>query len=260
MLIEFWKYRDLFFILVWRDILVRYKQTLFGILWAIVRPLISIIIFAFVFQKIANMPTHGDYPYQLTIFCAMLPWILFSHFLSEGGNSLLANTNLVTKVYFPRVFLPLSCIGVGFLDYFINIFVFICLAVFMGFHVNFMSVIGLIIASIPVLILSFGPVLYISAATAKYRDFRFMIPFVLQVGIYITPVGYELAALGPNAAQYLLYNPLTFCVEFSRYMVLGNYPMPGLSAFTSFIVFALISLVGGFRYFKRTSEIMADYI
>ncbi len=259
-LTEIWKFRDLFYILIWRDILVRYKQTLFGVLWAVARPLITIIIFSFVFQRVANIPTHGDYPYQLTVFAAMLPWMLFSHLISDGGNSLLANVNLVTKVYFPRIYLPLACLGVGLIDYFINTLLFAIIIFALDVNIEIGSVIGLLFAVIPTIFLSLGSVLYISAATARYRDFKFMVPFILQVGIYVTPVGYELSALGVENARYLELNPLTFCVEISRYLIIDGYPLPSVRSFISYTLFGSVTLVVGLFYFNKTSKTMADYI
>ena len=187
---DLWRYRELFYILTWRDIKVRYKQTVIGGAWSIIRPLLTTVIFTFVFSRIAKLDNPGAAPYALLVFAGMLPWQFFSNALSESSNSLIGNANLITKVYFPRMIIPASSVITSLVDFGIS---FILLVIMMAW---FRFLPPLQILMLPVFILlaflcAFGVGLYLTAVNVKYRDFRYIIPFIIQFGLYITPVGFS---------------------------------------------------------------------
>ena len=184
---DLWRYRELFIFLAWRDILVRYKQTVFGVLWAVLRPFLTMVVFTIVLGKIAKLPS-GGVPYPILVYAAMLPWQFFSSAFSEASNSLIGNTNLLTKIYFPRIIMPTSTVIVALVDFFIALGILAVLMVFYRYAPSWN------ILTLPVFILlafltAMGAGLYITALNVKYRDFRYVVPFIVQFGLYISPVG-----------------------------------------------------------------------
>jgi lipopolysaccharide transport system permease protein len=256
---DLWNYRELFEVLAWRDVSVRYKQTVIGVAWAIIRPVLSMMIFTFVFARLAKLPSEGKAPYALMVFVGMLPWIFFSTALSDASNSLISNVNLISKVYFPRLIIPTATIIVGFIDLLIG---FGIMAVMMfwyhfqpGWHILLLPVFVLL-----VFLATLGPSLWITALNVKYRDFRYVIPFMLQLGVYVSPVGFSSKVVPEKWRLLYSLNPLVGVIDGFRWSVLGGDSplyMPGL--FLSLGVIALFMWVG-IVYFRRTEQSFADII
>jgi lipopolysaccharide transport system permease protein len=222
---DLWRYRELFYILSWRDIKVRYKQTTLGVLWAIIRPVLTMIVFTFVFGRVANMRVDGIAPYAIMVFAGLLPWQFFSNALTESSNSLIGNERLLTKVYFPRLIIPASSIITSFIDFLISFA--ILLVLFIVYHYMppvkiFMMPLFWIMAFAA----SFGPGLYLTALNVKYRDFRYIIPFSVQFGLFISPVGYSSSQI-PSKWQ-LLYsmNPMVGVIDGFRWCIIKEAPNP----------------------------------
>lgn len=255
---DLWRYRELFFILTWRDIAVQYKQTVVGILWAVLRPFLTMLAFTFVFGKVANLPSEGEAPYALMVFVAMLPWQLFSSALASSANSLVANANLVSKVYFPRVIVPVATVGVAVTDMLIS---FGLLGLLMLWYLYLPSV---QILAMPFLILlagivALGPGLILCSLNVTYRDFRIIVPFITQFGLYISPVGFS-SSIVPEQWR-LLYecNPMVGVIDGFRWAVLGTIDFPGRALCIS-ILCAVIFLWLGVRIFRKTERTFADVI
>lgn len=255
---DLWRYRELFYFLSWRDILVRYKQTVIGIAWSIIRPLVTMIVFVFVFGKIAKLPSDGV-PYPILVYSAMLPWQFFANSLTESSNSLIGNANMLTKVYFPRLVVPASAVIVCLMDFLIS---FALLAVLMACYrilpdwhflmLPFFLMIAFVAA--------FGFGLWLAALNVRYRDFRYIVPFVVQFGIYVSPVGFSSSLVPENWRLLYSLNPMVGVIDGFRWCIVGgNMPMywPGFVA--SVLVTVLISLIG-ITYFRKTERLFADII
>lgn len=256
---DLWRYRELFYVLAWRDVAVRYKQTAIGVAWALIRPFLTMVIFTIVFGRIAKLPSDGDAPYALMVFAGMLPWTFFSTGLSEASNSLVANANLITKVYFPRLIVPTATIVVAFVDFIISF------TILMGMMAWYRFMPGWQILFLPVLVLvafiaSIGPSLWITSLNVKYRDFRYVIPFIVQLGLYVSPVGFTSQIVPQQWRLLYSLNPMVGVIDTFRWSVLAGqgqlYP-PGLVA--SGIV-AVFFLWFGIRRFRKTEASFADLI
>lgn len=253
---ELWAYRELFLVLVARDIKVRYKQTVLGIAWAVIQPVTTMIIFSLVFGRFAKIPSDG-FPYPVFVYAALLPWGLFSTAVSTAGNSMVGSAHLVSKVYFPRVLIPVSSVGAGLVDFLISmVILFILMLIFsIGFSIKLLF--------IPVLLLilianALGVGIFLSALTVSYRDFRYVIPFMIQIWMYITPVIYPLSLI-PEHLRWISYlNPMTGVIEGFRAIFLGT----GLNlvALSFSIIFAITLLGLSLVYFKRVEKRFADVI
>ncbi len=258
---QYWKdifrYRELFYFLAWRDILVRYKQTVIGVAWSVVRPFLTMLVFTVVFGRIAKLPS-GGVPYPLLVFAGLLPWQFFSNSLTESSNSLILNTNLITKIYFPRLVIPTSSVVVSFVDFLISVLILA------GMMVWYRSMPGVNILAFPLFsLLAFGAAmgvgLWLASLNVKYRDFKFIVPFIVQFGLYISPVGFS-SSVVPHKYQ-LLYslNPMVGVIDGFRWTLLGNAPFPWMSVgLGSLIIF--ISVVSGIYYFRKTERKFADII
>src|SRR5437870_5149987 len=187
---DLWRYRELFYFLAWRDILVRYKQTVIGIAWALVRPLLTMIVFTFVFSKIAKLPAPGSLPYPLLVFAAMMPWQFFSTALSESSNSLIGNANLISKVYFPRLIVPAGSVITSFIDFLFTLALMALMMAWYSFLPNWRLLTLPLFAALA-FGAAFGVGLWLCALNVKYRDFRYVVPFFVQFGLYISPVGFR---------------------------------------------------------------------
>ena len=244
---DLWRYRELFLILTWRDVAVQYKQTVVGILWAVLRPLLTMAAFTIVFSKIAKLPTEGEAPYALMVFAAMLPWQLFATSLAATANSLVANSNLVSKVYFPRVIVPTATLSVAIVDFAIS---FILLCGMMCWYQYLPPIQVLMVLPLTLLagLVALGPGLILCALNVTYRDFRIIVPFITQFGLYISPVG-------------LLYecNPMVGIIDGFRWAVLGTADFPGRALLISGVC-ATIFLVLGIKTFRHTERTFADVI
>lgn len=256
---DLWRYRELFYFLAWRDILVRYKQTVIGIAWSVLRPLLTMIVFTIVFGKLAKLPSDGEVPYPILVFAAMLPWQFFANAFADAGNSLITNSSMVSKVYFPRLIVPASTIIVSLVDLFISAFILAGLMLWYGYlpdtRIIFLPVF-MLIAFFAVM----GAGLWIAALNVKYRDFRYVIPFIVQFGLYISPVGFS-SSIVPEEWRFLYsLNPMVGVIDGFRWSLLGGEAViywPGMILSLSLVSIILIT---GVWYFRRTEKTFADVI
>ncbi len=256
---DLWGYRELFLILAWRDVSVRYKQTIVGVLWAVVRPVLTMVIFTFVFSRIARLPSDGRAPYALLVFAAMLPWSFFSNALSESSTSLISNANLIGKVYFPRILIPAAAMVTAFIDFLVSFVILIAMMLYYRFAPDWRLMMLPAFTLLSVLA-SLGPGLWISALNVKYRDFRYIIPFVVQLGLYVSPVGFSSNVV--PARWRLLYNlnPMVGVIDGFRWSLLGGESpiyVPGLSLSITIILFFVWL---GVTRFRRAERSFADLI
>lgn len=256
---DLWRYRELFVILAWRDVAVRYKQTVIGVAWAIVRPFLTMVIFTFVFSRLAKLPSDGGVPYPILVFAGLLPWFLFSSILGEASNSLIGNANLIGKVYFPRLIIPASAAVVALVDFGINLILLFCLMLWFDFRPDWKVVLlpGFVLLAV---LASLGPALLITALNVKYRDFRYIIPFIVQFGLYISPVGFSSAVVPERLRLLYSLNPVVGVIDGFRWCLLGgDSPLyvPGFLASLGIVVFFLWF---GIRYFRRTERAFADLL
>lgn len=255
---DLWRFRELFWFLSWRDILVRYKQTAIGIAWGVLRPLLTMIVFTIIFGRLAKLPSEGV-PYPIMVFAGMLPWQFFANSLSECSNSLIANASILTKVYFPRLIVPASAVIVSLIDFFIS---FTMLAILMAWY-RFMPdwrIITLPLFLGLAFLASFGFGLLFAALNVKYRDFRYVVPFIVQFGLYVSPVGFSSSVVPEKWRLLYALNPMVGVIDGFRWAILGGnaqlyWPGFWLSAGLTLFVF-LIAL----RYFRSTERAFADII
>ncbi len=256
--LDIWRYRELFYTLTWRDIKVRYKQTVVGAAWSVIRPLLTMIIFTIVFGRIAKLPTEGNAPYAIMVFAAMLPWQFFANSLTEASNSLIGNANLITKIYFPRLIIPASSVITSFVDFAISFGLFIVMMVWYQYMPSW-QIIFLPLFLLLAFISSFGISLYLTALNVKYRDFRYIIPFIVQFGLYISPVGFS-SNIVPDKWK-LLYslNPMVGVIDGFRWCLLGESKIywPGFILST---VISIAFLIIGVSYFRKTEKTFSDHI
>lgn len=255
---DLFRYRELFYFLAWRDVLVRYKQTVIGILWAVLRPLLTMAVFVFVFGKIAKLPSDGI-PYAVMVFAAMLPWQLFATSLSEGSNSLITNANLISKIYFPRLIVPASAVIVSFVDFAISFGLLALLMIYYqiwpGWHL-----LALPCFTFLALVASTGAGLWLAALNVQYRDFRYVVPFVVQFGLYLSPVGFSSSVIPEKWRLLYSLNPMVGVIDGFRWAIGdGRAPLylPGVCC--SVMVGALL-LATGTWYFRRMERTFADVI
>jgi len=255
---DLWRYRELFYFLAWRDILVRYKQTAIGIAWALIRPFLTMVVFTVVFGKLAKLDD-GSVPYPILVFSALLPWQFFSNALSECSNSLIANSNLLSKVYFPRLIIPTSAVVVSFVDFLISGMILLGLMAWFNFVPSWR------ILTLPVFIViacaaSMGAGLWLAALNVKFRDFRFVVPFIVQFGLYISPVGFSSSIVPEQWRLIYALNPMVGVIDGFRWAILGgNYSLHPLG-FTLSLLIVFLLLVSGVWYFRKTERIFADII
>lgn len=258
---DLWQYRDLFYFLAWRDLLVRYKQTLFGVLWAVLRPFLTMLIFVVIFSRVAGLPSDGV-PYAILVLGGMLPWQFFASSLSESSNSLVSNASLITKVYFPRIILPASSVIVATVDFLITLGL---LAAVMAWYRYSPPLRILMLPAFMVLALvaAFGPGLIATALNVKYRDFRFVIPFVVQFGLYVSPVGFRSSLieekLGPVARLVYSLNPMVGAIDGFRWCI-GAEPTLHVGPLLVSVAMSLVLLWAGVRFFRSTEKGFADVV
>lgn len=255
---DIWRYRELFYFLAWRDILVRYKQTAIGIAWALIRPFLTMVVFTVVFGNIANLPSEGV-PYPILVFAAMLPWQFFANALSECSNSLLRNSNLISKVYFPRLIVPASAVIVSFVDFLISGMILLALMAWYNFVPNWR------ILTLPLFILiafaaAIGGGLWLAALNVQYRDFRYIVPFIVQFGLYISPVGFSSSVVPEQWRWLYSLNPMVGVIEGFRWAILGrDTNFYGAGFLLSLVIVALL-LISGVWYFRKMERTFADVI
>jgi lipopolysaccharide transport system permease protein len=255
---DLWRYRELFYFLAWRDVLVRYKQTVIGFAWALIRPLLTMIVFVFVFGKLAKLPSEGV-PYPILVFAALLPWQFFSNAFTEAGNSLIGNANMISKVYFPRLVVPTSAVIVSFVDFLISGIILVGLMVWYGFAPDWR------IFVLPLFIFiafaaAMGAGLWIAALNVKYRDFRYIIPFVAQFGLYVSPVGFSSTIVPEQWRLLYSINPMVGVIDGFRWAILGGNAQlywPGLLLSLTLV---LVVVITGIMYFRKTEKSFADVI
>jgi lipopolysaccharide transport system permease protein len=251
---DLWHYRELFLILAWRDISVRYKQTIIGVAWAIVRPFLTMVVFSVIFGRLSNLPSDGDAPYPLLVFAAMLPWSLFSSALGEAANSLIGNERLISKVYFPRLIIPAATVVTAFVDFLISFVILLALMVYYWYAPGW-NMLLLPLFILLALLASLGPGLWITALNVKYRDFRYVIPFVVQFGLYVSPVGFSSGII--PARWRLLYslNPMVGVIDGFRWCILGGDSLiywPGFALSLAVVAFFLWLGISRFRKMEKT--------
>jgi lipopolysaccharide transport system permease protein len=249
----------LFQVLAWRDIAVRYKQTVIGVAWALIRPLLTMVVFTIVFGKLARLPSDGTAPYPLMVFAGMLPWTFFATALSEASNSLLSNANLISKVYFPRLIVPVAAIMVALVDFLISFAMLVVLMIWYQFMPNWHIFLLPVFAAVAFLA-SFGIGAWITALNVKYRDFRYVIPFLVQAGLYISPVGFSSSIVPDQWRLAYSLNPMVGVIDGFRWCVLGGesqFYWPGFwlsIGITGFFVWF------GVRQFRKMEKSFADLI
>jgi lipopolysaccharide transport system permease protein len=255
--LDIWTFRELFYILAWRDLKVRYKQTVIGTAWSVIRPLLTTLIFTVVFSRVAKLNAPTGVPYPILVFCGMLPWQFFANGLSEASNSLIGNSNLVSKVYFPRIIIPASSIITSFADFGISLLLlFAMMAVYQ--FVPDPKILLLPLFILMTLAAAFGVGLYVTALNVKYRDFRYIIPFIVQIGLYITPVGFSSSIVPEKWRLWYSLNPMVGIVDGFRWCIIGEeLYLPGLG-FSCAVI--LIFLALGISYFRKTENSFADNI
>lgn len=255
---DLWRYRELFYFLAWRDILVRYKQTVIGVAWSLLRPFLTMIVFTVIFGTLAKMPSDGV-PYPILVFAALLPWQFFSNSFSESGSSLVANSNLISKIYFPRLIVPSGAVVVGFIDFLIS-------AVFLvGLMVWYRYLPDWRILTLPFFVLialaaSLGAGFLIAALTVEYRDFRFIVPFIVQFGLYVSPVGFSSSIVPEKWRLLYSLNPMVGVIDGFRWALLRGQSNLYLPGFYLSLLLVAFMLALGIWYFRKTEKTFADVI
>src|SRR5271157_3654559 len=255
---DLWRYRELFYILAWRDVSVRYKQTTIGVIWAILRPFLAMVIFTVVFGRIAKMPSNGI-PYPILVFAAMLPWQFFANSLSEASNSLVVNNNLISKVYFPRLIIPAGAVITSLVDLLISAALLGVLMIWFRFMPDW-RLLTLPLFTLLAFLAALGPGLFLTALNVKFRDFRYVIPFVVQFGLFISPVGFSSDVVPSNWRLVYSLNPIVGVIDGFRWAICRGASaiyVPGLVL--SMLVVTLFLFLG-ISYFRRTEKTFADVI
>jgi len=255
---DLWRYRELFYFLAWRDILVRYKQTAIGIAWALIRPFLTMVVFTIVFGKLAGLPSDGA-PYPILVFSAMLPWQFFASALAECSNSLIGNANLISKIYFPRLIVPTSAVIVSFVDFLISGMILLGLMAWYNFipgwrilTLPFFTLIGFLAA--------LGSGLWLASMNVKYRDFRYIVPFIVQFGLYISPVGFSSTVVPDRWRLLYSMNPMVGVIDGFRWAILGGETQLYIAGFLLSIALVILILTSAIWYFRKTERTFADVI
>ena len=257
--LDLWRYRELFQVLAWRDLSVRYKQTVIGVVWALIRPVLTMLVFTLIFGRIAKLPSDGTAPYALMVFAGLLPWTFFSTGLADASNSLISNANLISKVYFPRLIVPAATIVVAFVDFLISFCILIVLMIWYQFVPGWQMIL------LPFFVVlgfwaSLGPSLGITALNVKYRDFRYIIPFILQFGLYVSPVGFSSSVVPEQWRLLYSLNPMVGVIDGFRWCILGGQSqlyLPGLALSVCVTAFCLWL---GISQFRKMEKSFADLI
>ncbi|WP_019502754.1 ABC transporter permease [Pseudanabaena sp. PCC 6802] len=255
---DLWRYRELLYFLAWRDILVRYKQTAIGVAWALLRPFLTMVVFTIVFGNLANLPS-GDVPYPILVFAGMLPWQFFADTLSRCSNSLVGNANLISKVYFPRLIVPASAAIGSFIDFMVSGIILLGLMAWYNFLPSW-HILTLPIFIIIAAVAAMGLGLWLAALNVKYRDFQYIVPFLIQFGLYISPVGFS-SSIVPAQWRSLYYlNPMVGVIDGFRWAILGRDTQIYWIGFTLSMLLIVLLLISGIWYFRKTERTFADVI
>jgi lipopolysaccharide transport system permease protein len=256
---DLWRYRELFSVLASRDIAVRYKQTAIGAAWAIIRPFMTMVVFTVIFGKLARLPSEGTAPYAIMVFAGMLPWTFFSSALSDASNSLLTDEKLISKVYFPRLIVPMAAVVVALVDFFINFALLVALMIWYRFVPGWQMML-LPIFVVLAFFASLGPSLWLSALNVKYRDVRYMIPFIVQFGIYVSPVGFSSSVVPEQWRLVYSLNPVVGVIDGFRWCILGGQTKFYLANFFLSLGVIALLLLCGIRTFRKMEKSFADLI
>lgn len=256
---DLWRYRELFLVLAWRDVAVRYKQTIIGLAWALIQPLATMVVFTFVFGEVAKLPAGASAPYALMVYAGLLPWQLFATSLTGASGSLIGNANLISKVYFPRLIVPTSAVVVAFVDFLVSFVILVCLMVWYEFLPGW-QILTLPFFVLMAFLASLGPGLWITALNVKYRDFRYVIPFILQFGLYVSPVGFSSTVIPEQWRLLYSLNPIVGVIEGFRWAILGGDSHIYLPRFLLSWVIIVFFLWLGVRQFRKMEKSFADLI
>jgi len=255
--IEIWRYRELFYFLTWRDIKIRYKQTILGVLWAVIQPVFTMVVFTVFFGRLGQLPSDG-LPYPIFYLSALLPWIYFSTALPLSANSLVSNTNLLTKVYFPRIILPASAIIGGLFDFLLGTALLAGLLGYYGIRPT-LAVILWPLCVVMLIVFTLGVGMILAALNVKYRDVKYAVPFAIQLWLFVTPVIYPISMIPERFRIWMMLNPMSGLIEAFRSVLLPSRPADWLlisvSIAASLLIFAL-----GFLYFTKTEKAFADVV
>jgi lipopolysaccharide transport system permease protein len=257
--LDLWRFRELFLILSWRDISVRYKQTIIGVLWAFIRPILTMLVFTIVFGKIAKLPSEGSAPYAIMVYAALLPWQFFASALSESSNSLVQNSQLISKVYFPRMIIPSSSIITGIIDFTISFAILFILMFYYQFYPTW-NILMVPLFLLVALLTSLGMGLFITSLNVKFRDFRYVIPFIIQFGLYISPVGFSSSVIPDQYRLWYSLNPMVGVIDGFRWAILGGDSQPYWPGFALSLGVMLFFLWLGIRTFRKMERSFADMI
>jgi len=254
---DLWHYRELLWMLAWRDVSVRYKQTVIGVAWAVIRPFLTMVVFTVIFGKLANLPSEGTAPYAIMVFAGMLPWNFFSSALGDTSSSVLSNANLISKVYFPRLIVPMAAAGVALVDFAINFVIMVVLMIWYqfvpGWQVVFLP--GFVALA---LIAGLGPGLWLTALNVKYRDFRYIIPFLFQLGLYASPVGYSSSIIPEQWRLLYALNPVVGIIDGFRWCLLGGQSGLYLPSVVLSVGVTAFLLWLGIRQFRKMEKDFVD--
>jgi homopolymeric O-antigen transport system permease protein len=256
---DLWRYRELFRVLAWRDISVRYKQTVIGAAWALIRPFLTMVVFTVIFGKLANLPPDGTAPYALMVFAGMLPWSFFATAVGDASNSLLGNANLISKVYFPRLIVPIAAVMVAFVDFLISFAILAALMVWYQFMPGWQILLLPAFMSVAVIV-SFGIGVWITALNVKYRDFRYVVPFIVQLGLYASPVGFSSNIIPQQWRLVYSLNPMVGVIDGFRWCILGAESQLYWPGFWLSLIVAGFFLWLGIRRFRKMEKSFADLI
>jgi lipopolysaccharide transport system permease protein len=256
---DIWRYRELFFVLAWRDVAVRYKQTIIGLAWALIQPMLTLIVFTIVFGNLAKLPTESGAPYALLVFSGLLPWQLFSTALTGASGSLLVNANLISKVYFPRLIVPCAAVVVSFVDFLVSFFILLVLILWYQFLPGW-QILTLPLFVVMAFLASLGPGLWITALNVKFRDFRYVIPFIVQFGLYVSPVGFSSNVVPEKWRLLYSLNPVVGVIDGFRWAILGGESQLYIPGFLLSWCVIFFFLWLGIRQFRKMEKSFADLI
>ena len=256
---DLWRYRELFRVLAWRDLSVRYKQTIIGVVWALIRPVLTMLVFTIIFGRIAQLPTDGTAPYALMVFAGILPWTFFANGLGEASGSLISSANLISKVYFPRLIVPTATVVVALVDFLISFCILVLLMVWYRFMPDWR------ILLLPAFVLlafcaSVGPALWIAALNVKYRDFRYIIPFIVQFGLYVSPVGFSSSVVPEQWRLLYSLNPMVGVIDGFRWCILSGQSELYAASLAISIGVTAFFLWFGIHRFRKMEKSFADLI
>jgi lipopolysaccharide transport system permease protein len=255
---DLWRYRELFYFLAWRDILIRYKQTTIGVAWAVIRPFLTMIVFTFVFGRLAKLPS-GNVPYPILVFSALLPWQFFANAFTEASNSLISNSNMISKIYFPRLIIPWSAVIVSFVDFLISAVMLAAIMAWYGFLPS-ERILMLPLFIVMAFAAAMGAGVWIAALNVKYRDFRYVVPFIVQFGLYISPVGFSSNIVPEQWRLLYCLNPMVGVIDGFRWSILPTSAELYWPGFLLSVGVIAAILYFGMIYFRNTEKTFADII